>query len=167
MSAALFIAALAAGAVATSTSAAEDDDAPIIIIDDDDPAPAPAEDDAIIVVGDEDPEEAAPLFSVRARASAYADLRLAVDTSFDLRGEQVGELWLQGGLVLDEREGVTYPDGVQAEDGTIHIIYDHQRTPLGEVLMATFTEEDVRAGKAVTDKTRFREVISSLPITNP
>ncbi|MCA9124371.1 MAG: exo-alpha-sialidase [Planctomycetaceae bacterium] len=77
-----------------------------------------------------------------------------------------GMTW-QGGLVLDEREGVTYPDGVQAEDGTIHIIYDHQRTPLGEVLMATFTEEDVRAGKAVIDQTRFREVISSLPITNP
>lgn len=77
-----------------------------------------------------------------------------------------GMTW-QGGLMLDEREDVTYPDGVQAQDGTIHIIYDHQRTPLGEVLMATFTEEDVRAGKAVTDKTRFRDVISSLPITNP
>ena len=49
--------------------------------------------------------------------------------------------------MIDEREDVTYPDGVQTNDGTIYLIYDHQRTPLGEVLMATFTEEDVRAGE--------------------
>lgn len=73
-----------------------------------------------------------------------------------------GKTW-QGGLMLDERDDVTYPDGVQAADGTIHIIYDHQRTPLGEVLMATFTEEDVRAGKPVTDKVRLQELINRLP----
>jgi hypothetical protein len=77
-----------------------------------------------------------------------------------------GQSW-HGGLMLDERDDVTYPDGVQDQDGTIYVVYDHERTPLGEVLMATFTEEDVRAGKAVSDKTRFREVISSLPIANP
>ena len=73
----------------------------------------------------------------------------------------------QGGLMLDEREDVTYPDGVQTEDGTIHIIYDHQRTPLGEVLMATFTEDDVRAGKPVTDTVRLRVQIDRLPLSNP
>ena len=52
--------------------------------------------------------------------------------------------------MIDEREDVTYPDGVQAKDSRIHIIYDHQRTPLGEVLMATFTEEDARASPSVT-----------------
>lgn len=77
-----------------------------------------------------------------------------------------GRTW-HGGLMLDERHDVTYPDGVQGEDGTIYIVYDHQRTPLGEVLMAAFTEEDIRTGKPVTDKTRFRQVISSLPITTP
>ncbi|MEO2020033.1 MAG: sialidase family protein [Fuerstiella sp.] len=54
-----------------------------------------------------------------------------------------GKTW-SGGLMIDEREDVTYPDGVQADDGRIYIIYDHQRTPLGEVLLATFSEEDVR-----------------------
>ena len=73
-----------------------------------------------------------------------------------------GKTW-QGGLMLDERDDVTYPDGVQAADGTIHIIYDHQRTPLGEILMASFTEEDVRAGKQVTDKVRLRVLIDRLP----
>ena len=74
-----------------------------------------------------------------------------------------GRTW-QGGLMLDEREKVTYPDGVQAPDGTIYIVYDYKRTPNGEVLMATFTEDDVRASKPVSDKTRLRGEVSRLPI---
>jgi len=73
-----------------------------------------------------------------------------------------GSTW-QGGLMLDERDDVTYPDGVQAEDGTIYVVYDYHRTPEGVVLMATFREEDVRAGKQVTDKVRLRVEISGLP----
>jgi sialidase-1 len=61
-----------------------------------------------------------------------------------------GATW-KGGLLLDERES-SYPDGVQAEDGTLFIIYDHQRYTLihagkrgvGSVVMATFREADVR-----------------------
>jgi predicted neuraminidase len=73
-----------------------------------------------------------------------------------------GKSW-EGGLMIDDREDVTYPDGVQADDGTIYIVYDHNRTPDGEVLMATFHEDDVRAGRAVTDKVRLRSVITRLP----
>jgi hypothetical protein len=72
-----------------------------------------------------------------------------------------GQTWL-GGLLLDEREKVTYPDGVQAPDGTIYIVYDYNRTPNGEVLMATFTEADVRAGKPVSDKVRLRGEVARL-----
>jgi hypothetical protein len=68
-----------------------------------------------------------------------------------------GATWSDG-LLLDERES-SYPDGVQAADGTIYIIYDHQRYTLnrhgkrgvGSVQMAVFREEDVRAGKPVSD----------------
>lgn len=74
-----------------------------------------------------------------------------------------GRTW-QGGLLLDEREKVTYPDGVQAPDGTIYIVYDYNRTPNGEVLMATFTESDVRAGKPVSGKVRQRGEVARLPI---
>ena len=72
-----------------------------------------------------------------------------------------GRSW-QGGLMIDERQDVTYPDGVQAEDGTIYLVYDHRRTPEGAVLMAVFTEADVRAGKAVTDRLRSRVEIARL-----
>ena len=77
-----------------------------------------------------------------------------------------GKTW-QGGLMIDERDGVTYPDGIQAEDGTIYIIYDYNRTPEGVIHMATFREEDVRAGKPVTDKVRLRMLIDRLPGTKP
>jgi len=45
-----------------------------------------------------------------------------------------GKTW-QGGLILDEREKVTYPDGVQADDGTIYFICDYTLTPDGAILM--------------------------------
>ena len=73
-----------------------------------------------------------------------------------------GKSWL-GGLMIDEREDVTYPDGVQGSDGIIRIIYDHKRTPDGEVLMAVFREEDVRAGRDVSGKVRLRVEVAKLP----
>ncbi len=59
--------------------------------------------------------------------------------------EDDGHTW-SNGLLLDERSGVSYPDGQQRQDGTIHIIYDYSRTGAREILMATFTEDDVVAG---------------------
>ena len=56
-----------------------------------------------------------------------------------------GESWSKG-LLLDEREGISYPDGQQSNDGTIYIIYDRSRTGDREILMCRFTEDDVFAG---------------------
>jgi hypothetical protein len=71
-----------------------------------------------------------------------------------------GASW-KGGLLLDERAS-SYPDGVQAKDGIIYIIYDHKRSPEGVILMASFREEDVRAGKPVTDDVRLRVEIDRI-----
>jgi len=70
-----------------------------------------------------------------------------------------GKTW-QGGLLLDERPGVSYPDGVQSEDGTIYVIYDYSRTGDKKILMATFNEEDILAGKPVSGKVRQRVLIN-------
>lgn len=72
-----------------------------------------------------------------------------------------GRRWT-GGLMLDAREGVSYPDGVEARDGTIYLVYDYKRTPEGAVLLATFHEQDVRAGRAVTDKVRLQALVARL-----
>ncbi len=70
-----------------------------------------------------------------------------------------GKTW-QGGLLLDERPGVSYPDGIQSEDGTIYIIYDYSRTGEKKILMTTFKEEDILAGKPVSGKVRKRVLIN-------
>lgn len=62
--------------------------------------------------------------------------------------------------MIDERSGVSYPDCVQAPDGTIYLIYDYQRTGAKQILMATFTEQDLAVGKCVSDKTRLRVVVN-------
>ena len=70
-----------------------------------------------------------------------------------------GQSW-SGGLVLDDRNGVSYPDGQQAADGRIHIIYDYSRTGDRTILLATFQEEDVAAGKPATDTVQLRQLVS-------
>ena len=61
--------------------------------------------------------------------------------------------------MLEERE-CTYPDGTQAPDGTIYIIYDHGRRKEKMILMARFKEQDIMAGKLVSPRSRLRIVVS-------
>ncbi len=70
-----------------------------------------------------------------------------------------GKTW-RGGLMIDERAGVSYPDGVQAPDGTIYLIYDFARTAEKQILMAAFTESDVAEGKWSSPQSRQRVVIN-------
>jgi predicted neuraminidase len=56
-----------------------------------------------------------------------------------------GASWL-GGLLLDEREGVSYPDSVDTDDGTIFVIYDFDRRGAREILLARFNEKDIESG---------------------
>jgi predicted neuraminidase len=53
-----------------------------------------------------------------------------------------GYSWSHG-LLLDERPGVSYPDGQQTIDGMIYITYDFNRTKEQMILMTSFTEEDI------------------------
>lgn len=73
--------------------------------------------------------------------------------------EDEGETW-KGGLVIDERKGISYPDGFQAPDGTIYISYDRNRAKDGEILLARFTEEDILAKKLVGEKSKLKMLIS-------
>ena len=70
-----------------------------------------------------------------------------------------GKTW-EGGLMLDERSGVSYPDGQQTADGTIYITYDFDRTNTRHILFATFREEDALAGKPVSSAVRLRLLVS-------
>ncbi|MFA6959203.1 MAG: sialidase family protein [Opitutaceae bacterium] len=65
-----------------------------------------------------------------------------------------------GGLILDERDGVSYPDGTASPEGIIYVSYDHNRDTDGDVLLARFTEEDVLAGHCVSADSALRLLIS-------
>jgi predicted neuraminidase len=77
-----------------------------------------------------------------------------------------GKTW-QGGLLLDQRTGVSYPDGFQGDDGRIYIIYDFHRRDEKTILLAVFTEDDVLEGKDVSGKVRQRVLINQATGVNP
>ena len=70
-----------------------------------------------------------------------------------------GRSW-DGGLLLDDRETVSYPDGVEAQDGRIFVIYDRNRYTDSEIFMAVFTEQDVLGGLCVSNRCRLRVTVS-------
>jgi hypothetical protein len=59
--------------------------------------------------------------------------------------EDDGKTW-QGGLLLDDRPGVSYPDATEGPKGTIHVIYDFERTRSKQILSATITESHILMG---------------------
>ncbi len=75
--------------------------------------------------------------------------------------EDDGFSW-SAGLLLDERPGVSYPDGQQTSDGNIWITYDYSRTKDQNILMTTFTEDDILSGSSrkILEVFQSRQVIS-------
>ena len=70
-----------------------------------------------------------------------------------------GKTW-QGGLMLDERENISYPDGQELPDGRIIVVYDRNRLSDKEIHFAEFTEADALAAKDVSGKVRLRNLIT-------
>ena len=65
-------------------------------------------------------------------------------------------------LLIDERNRVSYPDAVQAIDGRIFITYDYGRYEFGEkeILVSILREDDVRAGRLVSQDARLKLVVN-------
>ncbi|MBQ9370891.1 MAG: exo-alpha-sialidase [Thermoguttaceae bacterium] len=85
------------------------------------------------------------------------DVGRAQMTAFLSRDD--GQTW-SAGLVLDERSQVSYPDGGQAEDGTIFVTYDFERYGAKEIYVARFCEEDVEAGKIVSRDGKLKILVN-------
>ena len=58
-----------------------------------------------------------------------------------------GKTWSKQ-LLLDERDGVSYPDVAQDDNGDIYIIYDYNRYKDMEILMAVIRETEDNARKS-------------------
>jgi len=73
--------------------------------------------------------------------------------------EDDGKTWPYE-LLLDSREWVSYPDAVETADGVIYSVHDHSRTGKLEIVMSVFTEEDIMAGKLVSENSRLGVIVS-------
>ena len=89
------------------------------------------------------------------------DMRTARSHLMAFISKDDGHSWT-GGLLLDSRPGVSYPDGQQVSDGTIYITYDYNRTKDQNVLITSFTEDDIISGspRKILEVFQNRRVIS-------
>jgi hypothetical protein len=71
-----------------------------------------------------------------------------------------GKTW-SGGLLLDQRTAVSYPDVAQASNGDIYVHYDRDRYGAAEILFARFREDDVKAGKLVSGGASLKNLVKS------
>ena len=69
-----------------------------------------------------------------------------------------GKTWSDG-LLLDERDDVSYPDMSEDENGRLTIVYDRERYSAREILMASVTEEDILSGKLVSRNSFLKQVV--------
>ncbi|MFO7918019.1 MAG: sialidase family protein [Anaerolineae bacterium] len=82
----------------------------------------------LLLINTPDPEE---------RRTLYASVSASAD---DLGAER--------GLQLDNRDKVSYPDAVQAPDGTIYAVHDYDRRGAGEIVLTIFDEEEILAASS-------------------
>lgn len=68
-----------------------------------------------------------------------------------------GRTW-SGGLMLDGRQHVSYPDAVQDRRGTIYVVHDRERTGAKEIVFHRFTEADLHAGQLVSAGSKLKTV---------
>jgi hypothetical protein len=74
--------------------------------------------------------------------------------------EDGGRTW-SSGLLLDERQNVSYPDIAQAPNGNVYVHYDRNRYTDAEILFARFREEDVKMGKFMSEAASPKNIIKS------
>ena len=72
-----------------------------------------------------------------------------------------------GGLLIDERLGVSYPDAVQAPDGCLYLIYDFDRQGAKEILLCTLEEEDIAQGVFDSSRAAGRILVNKALGANP
>jgi predicted neuraminidase len=87
----------------------------------------------------------------------------ARNTMVAMLSEDEGKTWPHK-LVLDERTAVTYPDATETDTGLLYIVYDWGRYLLNrqEILFAKITEEDIKAGKLVDQRSSLKNTINKL-----
>ena len=74
--------------------------------------------------------------------------------------EDGGKTWSHK-IEIESALGCSYPDAVQASDGTIYIIYDLNRYSTKKIALAKITVEDIKAGSIVSDNSALGLTINN------
>lgn len=69
-----------------------------------------------------------------------------------------GVTW-KGGLLIDERNAVSYPDIAIGADGTVYVQYDYNRNTDAQILFARFTEQEAAAGQFMLAGSGTKKII--------
>ena len=75
--------------------------------------------------------------------------------------EDDGRSWKYS-LVIDYGDS-SYPDAVQAEDGTIYLVHDRGRFSFREIVISRFDENDIISGTLSGDNSFVNQIISKAP----
>jgi len=73
----------------------------------------------------------------------------------------------KGGILVDGRCEVSYPDITEDGDGNIYVIYDYNRTAEKEICLAVITEADILAGKPISPAARLGILLNKATGVNP
>lgn len=76
--------------------------------------------------------------------------------------EDDGKTWI-GGLMVDARDEVSYPDGAQAADGSLWIVHDRLRFKGGFIHLSRITEEDILGKRLVSACSKLGMTVSEYP----
>jgi hypothetical protein len=76
-----------------------------------------------------------------------------------LVSEDDGISW-KGSLLIDGRANVSYPDADQDDEGRVWMIHDRERTKTGELLISSFTEEEIISRELLTADSFLGRMIS-------
>lgn len=78
-----------------------------------------------------------------------------------LLSDNDGESW-DYKLLVDGRSDVSYPDVIEDSNGYIFMVYDRERYGAKEILMASFTEDDIKSGCFNSEASFSKKVISKV-----
>ena len=74
--------------------------------------------------------------------------------------EDGGKTWSHK-IEIESASACSYPDAVQASDGTLYITYDLNRYSTKKIALARITVEDIKAGSIVSDNSVLRLTINN------
>jgi len=99
-------------------------------------------------------------------ADCYRELDAVRGANVFVSDDEGGHWRFRGGTIFtdscfNERGKVSYPDIAQAPNGVIYVHYDRDRNGAAEILFARFREEDVQAGKLVSEGAALKNLVKS------